>query len=392
MNLRSHWQLNPDVDFLNHGSFGATPTVVLEQQQEFRAALERDPIEFLAPERQLEPKLDTVRNAIGNLVGADANDIGFVRNTTDAVNAVLRSLPLEQGDEIVVTNHGYNACNNAARFVTDRAGAVTRVAQIPFPIEHPDQVVAAVQAELSDRTKLVLVDHVTSPTGLVFPIERLVRLVQGHGSRVLVDGAHAPGMVGLDLGQLNADYYTGNHHKWLCAPKVSGFLYVRSELQPEVRPTVISHGANRPRPGRSKFLSEFDWVGTYDPTPLMCVPASIDFLASLLPGGLPGLMRANRQLALESKQILCDALRIASPSPDEMIGSLVAVPLPQGAFESVEQVDALQLKLFERDRIEVPIFGWVEQGKYQLRVSLQAYNERSQIERLAEALRRELKL
>jgi isopenicillin-N epimerase len=390
VNLRSHWQLNPEVDFLNHGSFGATPTIVLEAQRQYRDALERDPIEFLAPERQLEAKLDLVRSVIAGLVGADAANVAFVRNTTDAVNAVLRSLPLKQGDEIVITNHGYNACNNAARFAAERAGAVTRTAEVPFPIEHPDQVVDAVAAELSTRTRILLIDHVTSPTGLVFPIERLVRLAHEHGTRVLVDGAHAPGMVSLNLRELNADYYTANHHKWLCAPKVSGFLHVRRELQTEVRSTVISHAANRPRPNRSRFLAEFDWNGTYDPTPLLCVPPSIEFLRSLYPGGLDELMSSNRRLALEAKQLLCDALGIENPSPDEMIGSLVAVPLPPAGTDYEGGLDPLQVKLFQQDRIEVPIFGGLAENPRQLRISLQAYNEIEQVERLARALRREL--
>ena len=231
---RHHWQLNPDIIFLNHGSFGATPTVVLEQQQHFRAALESEPIQFLAPERKLEPKLDRVREIVATLVRCDSQDLAFVRNVTDGVNAVLRSFPFESGDEIVITNLGYNACNNAARFAADKSNAVVREAVLPFPIQDPAEIVTAIEAKFTDRTRLLLVDHVTSATGLVLPIKEIVHRAKERGIRVLVDGAHALGMVDIDLESIGADYYTANHHKWFCGPKTSGMLWVKRDLQHEV--------------------------------------------------------------------------------------------------------------------------------------------------------------
>lgn len=396
MTFTNHWQLSPDLDFLNHGSFGATPTVVLEAQRRLQDALERDPIRFLAPERELEPKLDHVRAVLSDLVGAPASDLAFVRNATDGVNAVLRSMSLAEGDEIVVTNHGYNACINAAQFVADGRGARIRVAKVPFPIDASDEVVRSIETEFSDRTRLLLVDHVTSPTGLVFPIKKIIASAHTAGIRVLVDGAHAAGMVPLDLQKIDVDYYTANHHKWLCAPKASGFLYVRRQFQEEVRPTVISHAANRPRPGRSRFLAEFDWTGTYDPTPLLSVPDAIEFLRSLVPGGIDELMSTNRKLALDARRVLCDALQIEVPAPAGMIGSLVAVPLPPASSPMTAQLDPLQVLLYERHRLEVPVFPGPElfpgpaPKSRLLRVSLQAYNHIDQIERLAEVLRCEL--
>ncbi len=382
MNLREHWQLNPEIDFLNHGSFGATPTIVLEAQQNLVAELESDPIRFLAPERELEPKLDRVRHVISELVGAPARDLAFVRSATDGVNAVLRSLPLAKGDEIIITDHGYNACNNAARFAAGQSGANVRVANVPFPIADDSEVVEAIEARFSDRTRLLLVDHVTSPTGLIFPLERIIASARSRGIRVLVDGAHAPGMLKIDLRDIGADYYTANHHKWLCAPKASGFLYVHPDLQDEVRPTIISHAANRGRPGRSRFIAEFDWNGTFDPTPLLAVPTAIEFLHSLYPGGLEQLMSANHELALRSRRALCEALEIDSPSPDAMIGSLASVPLPPQI--AAEQLGA---QLFSEHRIEVPIFPGPRPGTFLLRTSSQAYNCIEQSERLARLLR-----
>ncbi|OYP37545.1 aminotransferase class V-fold PLP-dependent enzyme [Rhodopirellula sp. MGV] len=384
--MRQHWQLNPEIDYLNHGSFGATPTIVQQARIELIEQLECDPIRFLAPERELEPKLDLVRDRLSDLIGCDSDSLVFVRNATDGVNAVVRSLPLKAGDEIVITDHGYNACNNAVRFVAERAGVTVRVAKVPFPIESPEQVVASIESELTDRTRLLVVDHVTSPTGLVFPLQRLVRLAHSRGARILVDGAHAPGMIPLDMQHIGADYYTANHHKWLCAPKASGLMYVDRKWHDEVRPTVISHGANKQNDGRSRLLAEFDWPGTYDVTPILAVSNAIDFLQSLLPGGLSELMAQNRENALQARTILNDALDSDPAAPESMIGSLAAVTLPRERFASAGDLTVFQKYLYEKHKIEVPTFMGPNSTPI-LRVSMQAYNDLSQIERLANILK-----
>ncbi|MCA9265008.1 MAG: aminotransferase class V-fold PLP-dependent enzyme, partial [Planctomycetales bacterium] len=289
-----HWQLNPEIAFLNHGSFGATPTVVLRRLRELQDQMEYDPIQFLAPERDLEPKLDAVRQRVADLVHAPVSDIAFVRNATDGVNAVVRSFPFEPDDELVVTNHGYNACSNAARYAIERCGGALVMAEVPFPLADPQEIVDAVTRRFSACTRLLLVDHITSPTGILFPIKELVQAAHDRGIRVLVDGAHAPGSIDVRIRELGCDYYTANHHKWLCGPKVSGFLYVRPEHQHKVLPTVISHAANRPRPHRSQFLASFDWTGTYDPCPLLALPTALDFLSQLRPGGWAEHLASNR--------------------------------------------------------------------------------------------------
>ena len=379
------WILNPAVDFLNHGSFGAAPLVVMEAQQAWIRELERDPIDFLAPERTLLPKLDRVRQLIAKLLNAASDDIVFVRNATEGVNAVLRSFPLQTADEVLITNHGYNACNNAVRFAAERVGAVVTVADVPFPIASPTVVIDAVAKKLTARTRLILIDHVTSPTALLFPVAQIVQLAHGRGIRVMIDGAHAPGMVGVDLQAIDADYYTANHHKWLCGPKTSGLLWVRPQWQSEVRPTVISHGANRMHYGNSRFQAEFNWIGTYDPSPILSMPTAIEFLDGLYPGGLVELMERNRALALIGRQILLDRFSIDPPAPDAMLGSMATIPLPSADSLSEKDVRAWQQSLFLRDRIEVPVFKTIGQQTC-ARISAQAYNDQQQYERLANAL------
>jgi isopenicillin-N epimerase len=388
---RRHWQIAPDLTFLNHGSFGATPRVVTDAQREYVDALESDPIGFLAPERGLYAKLDQVRRVVAQLVNADASDIAFVRNATEGVNAVLASFPLTAGDEILISNHGYNACNNAARQAALRAGAMVRGCEIPFPITGGDQVVDAIESSINRNTRIVMVDHVTSPTGLIFPIDRIAKICRGAGVRLLVDGAHAPGMVPIDLSALQADYYTANHHKWLCGPKASGFLWVKPEWQSEVGSPIVSHAANRVRQGRSSFLAQFDWQGTYDPSPLLAVPAAIDFLSALAEGGLTGHMEANRRLTLAARDRLIGFLGIDAPAPDEMLGSLAAVPLPPLGNGSQSDWDPLQRTLREKYRIEVPVYPSPASASRILRVSMQAYNDLHQIDRLVDALAQELK-
>lgn len=385
-----HWTLDPEITFLNHGSFGAAPRPVLDEQRRLRDALEREPMRFLAPERELEPKLDAVRERLAALLGCAAPDLAFVRNATDGCNAVLNSFPFAEGDEVVVTDHGYRACTNAAVHAAERAGARVRVARIPFPLEAPEQALAAIAAACTDWTRLILVDHVTSPTALVLPIAEIVARAHAHGIRVLVDAAHAPGMLPVDLTALGADYTTGNLHKWLCCPKVAGFLHVRPEHQHEVRPAVLSHAATVPRPGRSRFLAEFDWTGTFDPTPLLCAPTAIDFLGSLRPGGLEAHMRANRDLARAGANVLRAALDVELQCPDSMIGSMVTLPLPPGPPPPDGRTDLLQQRLYEAHRIEVVVTHWPEPGTRWLRISAQAYNELADYERLAAALQEEL--
>jgi isopenicillin-N epimerase len=379
--LAVHWTLDPGVTFLNHGSFGATPRVVLATQDEWRARMEREPVAFFA--RDLEPELDKARAALGAFLGADPDDLAFVTNATTGINVVARSLRLAPGDEVVLLDHAYPAARNALKAVTDEAGARLVTARVPFPGATPEVARDAVLAALSPRTRLVMLDHVTSPTALVLPVAEIVAAMAERGVDTLVDAAHAPGMLEVDLDAIGAAYTTGNCHKWMYAPKGSAFLHVRRDLQDRVRPLVISHGATSLRTDRSRFRLEHDWTGTLDPTPWLSVPAAIAFGDGLLPGGWPAIRERSHQLAVAAAERL--------GASDGMIGAMVSVPLPPTSQPRPEgtYADPVHGALIDAG-IQVAITAWPPDGRtWQrlVRVSCAPYVGIDDVEALAEALR-----
>ncbi len=395
-----YWPLDENITFLNHGSFGACPWPVLHAQSEWRARMEREPVVFL--DMELEGHLDHARACLGEFLGADPDDLAFVPNATTGVNTVLRSLELRAGDEILTTDHDYNACINAIRAVTARVGGQAVIAKVPFPVQSDDEVVDAILASAGPRTRLAVISHVTSPTALILPIERIVKELASRGIETLVDGAHA-GMVSVDLARLGAAYYTGNAHKWMCAPKGSGFLHVRRDRQPGVHPLLTSHGANSPRIDRSPFRLEFDWTGTADPTPYLAIPAALDFFANLLPGGLAQAMDTNRQMVLIGRRKLLAAFPQPDPAPEHMIGSMASIELPLDLPPAVLDMpadtpsastwprDPLHDHLLREHAIEVPVYAWphtpADSPRRRLfRLSAQLYNHESQYDRLAAVL------
>jgi len=398
--LARHWALDPEVTFLNHGSYGACPTEVLAVQREWRDRLERQPVKFLS--RELDGHLAGVRRAVGAFVGADPDDLGLIANATGGVNAVVRSLRFEPGDEILMTDHEYNAILNVARHVAARDGARVVVARLPFPAASEDDVVERIVAAATDRTRLAIVSHVTSPTALVFPIERIVRALDARGIDTLVDGAHAPGMVPLDLDALGAAYYAANLHKWVCAPKGAAFLHVRRDRQAAVRPATISHGANAPESRKARFRSEFDWQGTLDPTAWLAVPAALEAIGGMVEGGWPAVMARNRGLAIEAGRAVAGVTGTTTPQ-DSMVGSMVALPLPGdgplgGAADEGQssplEADPLQTAIYDRFAIEVPIGPWPVPAAESpdpplrvIRVSIALHNDRDDVDRLVTALR-----
>jgi isopenicillin-N epimerase len=374
--------LDPTITYLNHGAFGACPRPVLEAQARLRQLMELEPVRFLSAE--LDERVDAARAVLARFVGARPADLVFVANATSGVNAVLRSLRFEPGDELLTTDHAYNACRNVFDWVAERSGARVVVARVPFPLAREEDILEPILGAVTPRTRLALIDHVTSPIALIFPVRRLVAALEAAGVPVVIDGAHAPGMLPLDLAALDAAYYTGNCHKWLCAPKGAGFLVARADRQEGLVPPVISHGLNAPRTDRSRYHLLFDWAGTVDPSPWLCVPDAIAAIEGYLPGGLPALRARNHDLAVAGRRLLLERLGLSPPCPESLLGSMATLPLGAG------DPFALGRALFERHRIEVPVFPWPGPGQRCLRISAQVYNSLEQVERLAEALVAEL--
>lgn len=386
--FRRHWGLAPGTVFLNHGSFGACPRPILELQTELRRALEAEPVQFLW--RRYEERLEPARQELAKFVGARPQDLVFVTNATAGINAVVRSLRLRRGDELLTTNLDYNACRNVLAAAAAAAGAKVVVATIPFPLDSAEEITAAVLRRVTRRTRLALLDHVTSNTALVLPVRQLIRELEARGVATLVDGAHAPGMRPVNLRELRPAYYAANLHKWTCAPKGAAFLWVREDRQSGLQPAVISHGNNRARPGFTPFQDRFDWAGTFDPTPWLCVGAAIRWMGTRLPGGWPELRKRNHELAVAARDLLCQRLGTAPPCPDSMLGAMATIALPAGFQSAVAggKIEPPQLRLYDRWGIEVPFMRFGEPERVWLRVSAQLYNSRAEYEYLAEALLR----
>jgi isopenicillin-N epimerase len=400
MRLNGPWRLDPTVTFLNHGSFGACPEPVIAAQAAWRDRIESDPVRFFS--RELEGHLDSARTTFGAFLGGDPEGFAFVPNATTAVSTVLGSLRFEPGDELLTTDHEYNATINALAAAARRDGARVVIAKVPFPVVDPGAIVEAILAAVTASTAFALISHVTSPTGLVFPIAEVVRELEARGVDTLVDAAHAPGMVPVEIDTLGAAYWTGNGHKWLCGPKGSAVLWVRADRREAIHPLIVSHGANDPRPaagGLSRFRLEFDWPGTVDPTPYLAAADAVKLVGDLAPGGggWPAIRAANHDLAVASAKRLAEALEIEPLVPDALLGSMAALALP--VPPSDESALALNHALAVEDRIEVPVGAWpvlaarVSGGPQQtlLRISAQLYNEPADYDRLADALVRRLR-
>jgi isopenicillin-N epimerase len=372
---RDEWLLDPGVAFLNHGSFGATPRAVLAEQDRWRARMERHPTHFMSEE--LPPALRAAAARLAAFVGSEAKDLVFVENATAGCNTVLNSLRLSPGDEILVTDHGYAAVRKAAAHAAARNGARVVEAAVPFPLDDPARIVAAVGDKLGPRTRLAIIDHVTSPTAVICPLRELTALCHSAGALVLVDGAHGPGMLSLDVPSIGADWYTGNCHKWLMAPKGSGFLWASPARQAETHPLVISHGFGQ------GFTAAFDWIGTRDPTAWLAVPAAIDVHRRL---GGAALRERNAALAREQATRLARVWNTERGAPDPLTGSMAAVRLPLAGPASPERAQELRAKLFAERRIEVPVTAFA--GALWARISAHAYNRPADYARLAVCFRR----
>ncbi len=372
---RDEWQLEPNVTFLNHGSFGAVPRSLIVEQQCLQARMERNPTEFLTFE--LPTALRAAASRIAEFVGGVGTDYVFVENATAGCNTVLASIRLSPGDEILVTDHCYPAVLKAAQYVASRTGAKVVEAKVPFPVFDETDIIKAVESRLGSRVRLAILDHVTSPTAVIFPVHELTVLCHEAGAQVLIDGAHAPGMLSLDVPSIGADWYVGNCHKWLMAPRGSGFLWASPTQQSAMHPLVISHGYGQ------GFTAEFDWIGTRDPTAWLTVPAAIDL--HLKQGGQL-LRERNVLLAQEASRQLATQWNTDRGSIDLLTGSMATVRLPLQEEATFDRAVALRAALLKEHHIDVVITAF--NSSLWARISAHAYNMLADYEHLAHVIRK----
>ena len=375
--LRRLWALDEDMIFLNHGAYGATPRELFAAQDQWRARMEAQPVRFF-----MNDLPDLVRGAaadIATFVKADAARTVLLENVTSGISAVLRSLRLVPGDRIVTTSHVYNAVRNAIRFVVDRSGAVLVEAPVPMPVDGTVDVARIVEQAIDDRTRIVVIDHIASPSAVRFPVEAIVQVCHDRGVPVLVDGAHAPGMIEIDVDKVGADWYVGNGHKWLCAPKGLAFLVV-SAASPEIHPLAISHAYG------AGLLAEFGKIGTRDPSPWLCARDTIDFHHRL---GGADMRRRNAKLAVDAATWVAGELDTEIGGSTDRFGAMVTVRLPGDLPATQEAAGRIRDRLWHDHRIEALVV--VLDGQHWLRLSVHAYNERADFDTVPSAVHASLR-
>ena len=376
--MKEHYLLNPDIIFLNHGSFGATPRPVLEAYQDWQARLERQPVQFLA--RDIFGELKKARQILGNYLNADADDLVYIPNATFGVNIIARSLHLEPGDEILTTDHEYGACENVWKFVGQKNGTMIVKQPISLPMESPAKIAKQFWQGVTPQTRVIFISHITSPTAVRMPVEIICKQAREAGVLTVIDGAHAPGQIPLDLTAMEPDFYLGNCHKWMQSSKGAGFLYTRRELQPLLDPLVVSWGwgENSAFTTGSIYLDYFEWSGTHDPSAYLSVPAAIQFQAE------------HRWPAIRERcqKVLADGIkRIDKLTGLESIYSDQAAPFMQMAvvrLPRVRDISAFQRELLLQYSIEVPCIDW--HGQHFIRISVQGYNTQEDLGALITAI------
>jgi len=377
-NLRDEFLLDPDVTYLNHGSFGATPRAVFQVYQAWQLRLERQPVRFF--DKELTPVLKQARDALGSYLHTDGDDLVYIPNTTFGVNIVARSLKLQPGDEILASDHEYGACNNAWHYVAERRSVTYNNQPISLPVTTSEEIVEQLWAGVNDRTRVIYLSHITSPTALTMPVAAICRRARAAGILTVIDGAHAPGQIDVDLSIIDPDFYFGNCHKWLMSPKGAAFLYTRPDKQHLIEPLVVGWGWGPERSMNfgSDFLNNTQFLGTNDLSAYLSVPAAIDFQRR---HDWPAQRRRCHALAAQAHDRIIDLTGLPSiyPANPGFYQQMVSIPLPP-----VDDPKAFRRNLYNRFRIEVPFPQW--RGQRFARVSIQAYNEQADVDALVESL------
>ena len=370
--------LDPDVTFLNHGSFGACPREVHEEYQRLQRELETQPVRFL--QRRLPDLLHEARNALADYIGAENDEVVFVQNPTFAVNTIAKSLELKADDELLTSNHEYGACMNAWRFMQEAAGFKIVHQTIELPVTSHEQIVEQFWAGVTDRTRLISLSQITSPTALTLPVKEICRRAKERGILTIIDGAHVPGQLDLNVKDVGADFYTGACHKWLCSAKGASFLYASREKQPLVKPLVVGWGwgdVQRQFDSGSEFQDNHQWLGTHDPAAYLTVPKAIQFQRD---HDWPTVQKRCRTLAEQAVELLSKLPNIERVHPNEFFLQMGLVEIPAST-----EPKRLKQQLLDEYNIEVPVIAW--QDHMFVRISIQAYNTEANVERLVEAFR-----
>jgi isopenicillin-N epimerase len=376
-NLRRLFLLDPGVTFLNHGSFGATPKKVFRKYQRWQLELERQPVEFLG--RRFIGLMREARSSLAEYFHTAADNLVYTPNVTVSVNIVARSLGLGTGDEVLATDHEYGACDRTWRFLSKEHGFSYKNQPIPVPMTTKEDFINALWEGVTSRTRVIFLSHITSPTAIIFPVAEVCTRARHEGILTVVDGAHAPGQIPIDMQAIGADFYGGNLHKWLCAPKGAGFLYARPEAQKLLKPLIISWGYESETPSGSAFIDYHEWTGTRDIAAYLTVPAAIQFQAD---HDWTAIRTACHQLACEAQAQICALTGITPLHPDDPLwfAQLAAAPLPADT-----NVTVLKERLYDEYRIEVPLITW--NGRKLIRVSIQGYNSTRDVDILLSALK-----
>jgi len=375
LNLESEFLLDPNVCFLNHGSFGATPEPVFREYQRWQRELERQPVEFLG--RRYNELMRSSRASLASYLGTEADNLVYTQNVTISVNIVAHSLNLGPGDEVLASDHEYGACDRTWRYLSKEREFTYTNRPIAVPLSSADQLVEDFWRGVTPRTRLIFLSHITSPTAIIFPVGEICRRAREAGIMTMIDGAHAPGQIALDLPRLGADFYGGNLHKWLCAPKGAGFLYARPEAQHLLKPLVVSWGYESEAPSGSTFVDYFEWWGTRDIAAFLSVPAAIDFQAAY---DWETVRAACHELLGKLLNNITGLTGLVPFYSNETWYAQVATaPLPVKS-----DIVELKSRLYDEYRVEVPLMDW--NGRKLMRISIQAYNTPQDAELLLEAL------
>lgn len=384
-----HWNHDKNIVFLNHGSFGSCPNAILDLQTQIRTRTELDPIRELVS--NFESNYNENKIALAQFVSCNPNDLVLMKNTTSGANTILNSLTFNEGDEILTHSHAYGACINVLKHYAEKKNCKLVIAEIPFPISSEDEIFTAILNLVSTKTKFVLLDHVTSATGIIFPVEKLTKEIESRGIEVLIDGAHAPGMIDLNIDSLGASYYIGNCHKWVCSPRGSALLHVRKDKQSKIHPLQISHYNDLHEGTDAHWSAQFVWPGTDDYSTYLLLKDSIHYMENIF-GSWEALRKQNRTLCLEARKMICEKLNIEIPTPDSMIGHLASMPVQYNAKapdKFFNMNTSLKLQLMDEYKIQIPVFYFDKKNpKLLLRISVQAYNSMEQFEYLSECMRK----